>query len=163
MLEVENCMGFPENVKKEPVSRLAMREPVTATADETVREAIVKMRDKNLGCVVVVDQDHKPVGLFAESILTQLVAKDTALLENPLKEHLTERWPWVRLTDPIAYVLEAMNEKNVRFICVIDEEGKLVGLTGQKGLMEFVAEHFPEQVMVQRIGNTPYTKAREGA
>jgi CBS domain-containing protein len=156
-------MGLPENIKNEQVSRLDLREPITVSPDDTVRDVIVKMRKKNLGCVIAVDEQQKPVGLFTESMLTQLVAQDTALLELPLKEHLTERWPWVRMTDPISYVLEAMYEKNVRFLCVVDKDGRLKGLTGQKGLMEFVAEHFTGQVMVQRIGGTPYTQNREGA
>lgn len=155
-------MGLPENIKNEPVSQLALREPITARPDETVRNAVAKMREKNLGCVIAIDEQDQPVGLFTESMLTQIVAHG-GTLDEPLQNHLTERWPWVNLSDPIAYVLEAMNEKNVRFLCVIDEDGKLVGLTGQKGLMEFVAEHFPRQVMVQRIGGTRYTQEREGA
>jgi hypothetical protein len=51
----------------------------------------------------------------------------------------------------------------VRFLIVINEHGQLAGLTGQKGLMEYVAEHFPGEVIVQRIGCKPYTEEREGA
>ena len=40
---------------------------------------------------------------------------------------------------------------------------RIAGLTGQKGLIEFVADHFPGQVMVQRIGGQPYPSDREGA
>ena len=76
---------------------------------------------------------------------------------------MAEQLPWVKLSDPIADVLEAMQLKNLRFLCVIDEEGQLAGLTGQKGLMEYVADHFPSQVMVQRIGSKPYITDREGA
>jgi hypothetical protein len=45
---------------------------------------------------------------------------------------------------------------------VVDEEGKVTALAGQKSLMEYVAEHFPGQVMVQRIGCPPCSE-REGA
>ena len=75
---------------------------------------------------------------------------------------MAKQWPWVQTSDPIVDVLEAMLTKNVRFLCVVDEEGRVVGLTGQKGLMEYVAEHFPGQVMVQRVGCAPYLN-REGA
>ncbi len=53
--------------------------------------------------------------------------------------------------------------KNVRMLCVVDEQGRVVGLTGQRGLMEYVAEHFPGEVMVQRIGQPSYMSDREGA
>lgn len=156
-------MGLPDNMQNEPVSQLSLREPVTTSLDETIRDAILKMREKKLGCVIVIDEERKPLGMFTESMLTQLIAHDPATLDQPLKTHIAERWPWVKASDPISYVLDAMKLKNVRFLCVVDEDGRLVGLTGQKGLMEYVADHFPGQVMVQRIGGTPYTREREGA
>ncbi len=68
-----------------------------------------------------------------------------------------------RLQDDPALVLEVMEAKNIRFVVVLDEAGKVAGLTGQKGLMEFIAEHFPGEVMVQRIGTKHYPEEREGA
>ena len=156
-------MGLYQNMQDEPVSRLALRDPVTVSPDVTVRDAILKMREKNLGCVIAVDDAKKPLGMFNESMLTQLLATTPTILDEPLSKHLSTHWPWVKATDKIADVLEAMQMKNIRFLCVVDEAGCLVGLTGQKGLMEYVAEHFPQQVMVQRIGGTPYSRQQEGA
>jgi hypothetical protein len=60
-------------------------------------------------------------------------------------------------------VLAALEFTNIRFLIVVDDRGRLAGLTGQKGLMEYVAEHFPRQVTVQRIGCKPFLAEREGA
>ncbi len=157
-------MGLQQNFHDEPVSRLSLREPVTAAPSETLRDVIGRMRDKKLGCVIVVDGDDKPVGIFTESALTQLLGRHGGQVVNePIEKHMASPCTWVKLTDPITYVVEAMQLKNVRFICVVDESGRVAGLTGQKGLIEFVADHFPDQVMVQRIGGTPYSNKREGA
>lgn len=156
-------MGLYENMQNEPVSRLAIREPVTAPPGTTVREAIEQMRAANLGCVIVIDKANRPLGMFTEGMLTAILASDRSALDQPLKSQIAERWPWVETTDKVVDVLGAIELKNVRFLCVVDEKGKLVGLTGQKGLMEYVSEHFADQVMVQRIGSTPYTQQREGA
>lgn len=156
-------MGLRENMQSEPLSTLALREPVTAPADATIREAIEQMRSKKLGCVVIVDDAGKPTGMFTESMLTQLLTRDPTDVEQRVADHMAQRWPQVKLTDPIEDVLDALHLKNVRFLCVVDDEGRLVGLTGQKGLMEYVADHFPGQVMVQRIGGTPFPDKREGA
>ena len=156
-------MGLHENMQSDPVGRLALREPVTARAETSLRDAILLMREKKLGCVIVVDESRHPLGMFTESMLTQLLTQNPAAVGDPLIDHVAERWPWVAMTDKIVDVLEAMQTKNVRFLGVVDEDGCLVGLAGQKGLMEYVAEHFPGQVMVQRIGGKPYTSEREGA
>lgn len=155
-------MGLFENMQNEPVTRLAVREPVLCRPDESVRVAVWRMRERGLGCVIVVDNGRKPIGMLTESMITQLLVHEPAALDGPLRACMSETWPWVKQTDPIALVLEAMQAKNIRFICVVDDEGRVAGLTGQKGLMEYIAEHFPQQVMVQRVGSPPFSD-REGA
>ncbi len=156
-------MGLYANMCNETVSRLPLREPVVCRREDTVRRAVQLMRERKLGCVIVVGDDHKPVGMFTESMLVQLLARKPDAINDPVESEMAERWAWVTLSDPIADVLEAMQVKNVRFICVVDDEGRVAGLAGQKGLMEYVADHFPGQVMVQRVGCAPYTHQREGA
>jgi CBS domain-containing protein len=156
-------MGLYENIRHEPVSRLALREPVVVPPDATVRDAVSTMRQRKLGCAIVVDDQHKPVGLFAESKLTRLLSETPAAIYDPIMDHLDKKWPTVSLSDPISCVLAALEFANIRFLIVVDDQGRLAGLTGQKGLMEYVAEHFPRQVIVQRIGGKPYPAHREGA
>jgi CBS domain-containing protein len=156
-------MGLYENFRSEPVSRLALREPVVVGREATVRDAVTRMREQKLGCAIVVDDHRKPVGLFAESKLTRLLSKSPAAVYDPVLEHLDRHWPTVKLSDPISQVLSALELANIRFLIVVDDQGRLAGLTGQKGLMEYVAEHFPRQVIVQRIGGKPYPAEREGA
>jgi CBS domain-containing protein len=156
-------MGLKENLRNEPVSRLALREPVVAGAASSVREGILQMRQRQLGCVIIVDDDRRPVGIFTEGMLRAMLVENPAAVEEPLGDHMNRKARWVRSTDPVMKVLEAMQHEKTRFVGVIDEEGRLVGLTGQKGLMEYVAEHFPQQVIVQRVGVPPYRAEREGA
>lgn len=156
-------MGLKENLRGEPVSRLALREPVVATVEATVRDGILQMRQRALGCVFVVDGEQRPLGIFTEGMLRKMIATNPAAVDQPLRDHMARDVRWVRLADSVAKVLQAMQTEKTRFVGVIDAKGRLVGLTGQKGLMEYVAEHFPQQVMVQRIGGQPYLAEREGA
>ena len=156
-------MGLKENLQNEPVSRLALREPVVANGEATVREGILRMRERELGCVIIVDDDHRPLGIFTERMLRQMMVNNPAAVNEQLRDYMNRDVRWVRATDPIVKVLQAMQFEKTRFVGVIDGEGRLVGLTGQKGLMEYVAEHFPQQVMVQRVGLPPYSTEREGA
>lgn len=154
-------MGLKENLATEPVANLAIREPVALRPGESVRTAIVRMRERRLGCVILTEND-KPVGLFTEGMLTRLLAAGKNVLAESASGHAATDFAIVRKDEPIARVLEAMQRDNTRFVVVVDGEGKLAGLTGQKGLMEYVADHFPQQVMVQRVGSPP-PKHREGA
>ena len=156
-------MGLQENFRNERVDQLTIRDPVTVGADASVRDAVTLMQKKNLGCAIVIDGNRKPIGIFTESMLTEMLSHDADGINDSIKKHMAERFPWVKTTDPIADVLEAMQINNTRLLCVVDEKGRVAGLTGQRGLMEYVAEHFPGEVMVQRIGQPSYLSDREGA
>jgi CBS domain-containing protein len=156
-------MGLQENIRDEPVSKLEVRDPLNVPPTASVRETVGLMRKHDIGCAVVVDDQKKPVGMITESMLAEMVAHGTLRLDDPVSTHMADRVPWVRLSDPIADVVEAMQLKNIRILCVVDDRGRSVGLTGQRGLMEYVADHFPGEVMVQRVGQTPYLADREGA
>ncbi len=156
-------MGLFEDMNKETVSRLELRPVVVIQDGGTVRDVVLQLREANLGCAISLDGDGKPRGMFTEAMLRALVARDPAEIDTPIESHLAKTFPWVKTSDPIETVLAAMEAKNVRFVVVVDDDGKVVGLTGQKGLMEYVAEHFPGEVLVQRVGTKPYPEEREGA
>ena len=107
-------MGLHENMRNEPVSQLALREPVRVVPSDTMRLAIERMREKKLGCAVVVNEDEEPVGLLTESMITHMIAQKIAILDDSVQQHMADQLPWVKLTDPIADVLEAMQLKNLR-------------------------------------------------
>ncbi len=156
-------MNLLEDMLEEKVSDLAIREPVIADPEESIRHSIEMMRASRVGCVIVVDQQNKPKGMLTEAALRQLLLENPTAIDARVGDHAIEPCTLVKVSDPIYHVLEAMQMKNVRFLCVVDDAGVLVGLTGQKGLMEYVADHFPGQVMVQRVGCAPAMHSREGA
>lgn len=156
-------MSLKNNLQTETVDQLNLRKAITISPQSTVRQAVEAMRAGKLGCTIVIDADNKPVGIFTEAILRGELASGPECIETPVSEHMAKEFPWVYANDPIETVLEAMETKNHRFVVVVDSAGRVCGLTGQKGLMEYVADHFPEEVMVQRVGSEPYPARREGA
>jgi CBS domain-containing protein len=157
-------MGLAENLRTEHVGDLPLREAVKVAPENSVAEVIARMREKQLGCAIVVDGDDKPLGIFTERMVIKL------LLEHPLDfgslpvgEHLERDCSILPRTDPLIQVVAAISEHAARFVCVVDESGRVVGLTGQKGVSEYMADHFPKQVMVQKIGGKPGMDQREGA
>jgi CBS domain-containing protein len=157
-------MGLREDILNEPVSRFPMRDAVTVPADTTVMQAVRMMRDVRLGCVFVVDDRGRPVGKFTERQLLKMVC-GCVPLEETVGVHMVPipESGCVRLTDPVVKVLEGMRQTRQRFLCVVDSEGKVAGLTGQKGLMEYLADHFPRRIKVQVMTSKLHMNTREGA
>ena len=156
-------MGLREDMRNEPVAALDLREVITVSRSTRVSEAIALMRQQRLGCVVIVDDENRPLGKFTERLLIDLLLKHPDGLEQPVSGHMAAAWGTVQLDDPIAMVIDMMQAKALRFIVVLDDDGHAVGLTGQKGLMRYVAEHFPRQIKVQRMRSKVGMDQREGA
>ena len=156
-------MGLKNNLQSESVSKLPCREAILIPPETTVRQAVEILQSKQLGCAVVVDAEDKPLGIFTERTLIELLLQQPDLGAILVRDHLEAEWFCVRSSDPIATVLDLVQNRGARFVCELNEHGKVIGLTGQKGLSEYIADHFPEQVMVQRIGGQPGMGTREGA
>ena len=145
-------MGLLRNLRHDTVGRLPLREAVLLKPTAKVRAAIDRMQAKQLGCAVVVDSEGAPLGVFSEHCVVQLLLSDPAAIDrDPVKKHLDIRWAIVRQSDNVATVAQKMHELDIRFVVVTNEQGLVTAVSGQKGFMEFVAEHFP-RVMVQRTG-----------
>ena len=157
-------MGLREDIMNETVSQLPKRRALTVPPDMTIDQACKLMRVDKLGCVFVVDDQGRPMGKFTERQVLKLIC-GCVPLEEPVSKHMVPipECGCVRMTDPVVKVLEGMQQTRLRFLCVVDDAGKVVALTGQKGLMEYVTEHFPRQIKVQMMSSKMHMNTREGA
>lgn len=94
-------MGIYENMHSEKVARLSLRDPVTVMVDGMIYDAIIAMRQRKLGCAIVVDKQKRPLGLFSESELTRLLNENPAVVNEPLAKFYKRDWPTVNISDPI--------------------------------------------------------------
>lgn len=155
-------MGLKHDILNQPVSELELRDLIAVRSTTTVRQALEKLRQKKLGCVVIVDDEGKPLGKFTERLLIKLLLEHPDGLDQHVGDHMASAWDASQQTDPIATVIDKMESKKLRFVVVLDEQGKAVALTGQKGVMEYIVDHFPRQVKVQRMSTEFFTGQREG-
>jgi len=155
-------MGLYENMLNEPVSRLNLREAITVPPAASIRDAVQVMRKHTLGCVVVIDEEQKPTGIFSEAMLRRMITEDPVAINDSICNRMARQFPKVDVDEPVITVMEAMHAENHRFVVVQDATGQIAGLTGQKGLMEYIADHFPELIMTQTAGAKPPSR-REGA
>jgi CBS domain-containing protein len=156
-------MGLRENILEETVAKLPLREVIKVRPSTPVREVAKKMRAKHLGCAILVDAKGKPVGKFTERKLMRLLLENPKNLDEPVEKFSYPSGDPVAVTDSIAKMVQVMQSRQLRFLSVVDGQGRVVALTGQKGLMEYIAEHFPRRVKVERLQSKLSMDDREGA
>ena len=121
------------------------------------------MRNKSQGCAVIVDSGHRPTGIFTERSILKVLMENASLDERLVWEFADPRFFTVNSREPMIRVWEAIQLNDARYVCVTDDEGKLIGVTGQRGIAEYIADCFAKQTTVQRLGSTPWMRQREGA
>jgi len=125
------------DLSTQKVDALMARAPVSVTAETTLREAAVLMRDRSVSCLCVVDGDRL-VGI--------LTTGDVA--ERAVAEGLAGNTPVARIMTPEPFslspsalgsdVLHAMLERGIGHL-PITEAGRLVGIVTRTDLTRFQA------------------------
>jgi len=156
-------MGLSEDVLNDHVSELSLRRLVVAAPQTAVRDVCAMMRDARLGAAMILDDDGQPVGMFNEKLLIRMLHENTAALEEPVENHMTRNLRCVRETDTVAHLITVMQEHKLRWICVVDDTGRATALTGLRGAMEYIVDHFSRHVHTNPLRSRLSMEQREGA
>jgi CBS domain-containing protein len=156
-------MGLRSDILNQPVSSLALRPLITVRPSATVHEAIETMRRARLGCVIVIDDAGKPIGMFNEKMLMRMLLEKPDAISQPIRQHMTRNVWSVIEGDTIARLIGVLQVHKLRWACVCDDSGKATAITGLKGLMEHIVDNFPRQCKVQPIRSNLAIEQREGA
>jgi len=100
---------------------------LTISPQDTVYRALEIMADKNLGALVVVE-DEKVVGMFSErDYARNVVLKGKSSKDTLIKELMSENPCYVRPEQTLSDCMALITEKRRRHLPVLDGE-KLIGI-----------------------------------
>lgn len=117
-----------------PLGQLVKQTPIHVAPETPTRGALEKMAEHHIGCIVVADQDSRPVGILTQSDLLPRVVLPGFELSRPISEVMTAN-PHQLPASASAYdaALE-MATHGVRHLLVTDNEGKLKGVVSERDL-----------------------------
>ena len=156
-------MGLTQDILREPVASVPISPGVMLDGSVRVRDAIAAMRNHQQGCVVVVDSHGRPEGKFTEHQIARLMTQRPGFLNEPVRSFIREAWSQMRQSESIANLIHKLQTYRQRHVIVVDDDGRAIGVVGQKGLMEYLTEQFPRLVKVQQMETKVAMEAREGA
>jgi CBS domain-containing protein len=113
----------------------------TATAAESVHEAAKRMEENNVGCLVIVDETTKPLGIVTDrDIVTRAVVPRLQADETPLSVIMTAEPRSVDESTPIEQAVATMGSVGIRRLVVTGDEGVLVGLLSMDDVIGLIVE-----------------------
>jgi CBS domain-containing protein len=109
--------------------------------DSSVFEALKVLVDKNVGALMVVDDQDKFLGVFSErDYARRVILKGRASKETLIREIMTERPITVCENDSIEDCMVKMTDKRIRHLPVTDEQQRLVGMISIGDVVKFIID-----------------------
>ena len=125
---------------------VCQRHVVTVRRHEELSTAAWMMRERNVGCLVVVDPvdgmgGWTPVGLVSDrDIVANVIARDcdprNVVIEDVMEPHPIT----VRDKTALEEVLQRMRSSGARRILVVDENGRLAGILARDDIFDHLTQ-----------------------
>ncbi len=138
-------MLIEDSLKTDPIRRLNPSLPVELPGSTSVSQAVTKMRELKIGCLLVTN-DGRLTGIFTErDLLLKVMAADGSL-EDPVSEHMTANPVTIQETASISEAILMMLTGGYRNVPVVSAAGKATGIISVKQITEYIVEHYPEEI-----------------
>ena len=150
----------PVAVLDQRVRALLPSLPATVTLGHraSVREALDIMRDNQLSCVLVIEQDQL-VGVFTErDVVTTALSASLDIDHAPLQDVMQPDPVCLGLDDTLADAMHQMAVGEYRHVPVVDEQGRPVALVSMQVIVDTLLAAFPQELL-----NRPPTPAHSDA
>ena len=112
--------------------------PFSLRADDVVQTAVKTMSEKNIGSVVIVDDEMQVKGIVTErDLMRRLLNKALDPNTTPLSVIMTSEVRTGRADEEVIDWLRQMSNERFRHLPVVDEQGRLVNIMSQGDFVSF--------------------------
>ena len=144
------------------IGRIAQRNVDTADPHESVSQAAERMHQRNVGCLIILDDAGHPTGIVTDrDLVLRIVAPGKDAFTTMVKDVMTA-WPVTcKEETPIEEALASMRRLQVRRLPVVGAQGELLGIVTLDDIIQLLAE---EMTSIGRIlsSETPAAAAAAG-
>lgn len=121
---------------------LSGRAPLTVKGSASVLQAARLMHGEHVGCVVVVDEEHHPTGIFTErDLLARIVVTGRDPANVRVDEVMSDTPFLADAEEHVVSISFAMQSRHIRHLPVT-ESGRLIGVLS---LRDLLATHLDEK------------------
>ena len=125
------------------VGLMCVREVDTVLPRATAREAAQRMRDRGVGTLLVVNEQHQPMGLVSDRDLTlrvMAVGRDPAM--TPVVDVMSPMPTAVLESSSMESALAQMRMGRMRRLPVVNGMGRVVGVVALDDILAVLAREF---------------------
>jgi len=130
----------------EPISKVDLQQAAVVPGGTTIVEAVKEMKLKRIGCVLVVDAESKLIGILSNGDLMHEYVGSTLPGDTPVDTIMTPN-PFTGSPElTVQEALELFHSQSFRHMPIVSNGG-IQGILSIRGLISFISEHLPLEVM----------------
>jgi CBS domain-containing protein len=127
------------------IAKICIRDVDTAKEEETVWQAAVRMRQRAVGTLVIVNAAGQPIGIVTDRDLMERVVADARDPSSTLVRKIMTSDPTTITEDePIQVALPRMRRGGFRRLPVVNGQGTLVGLVSMDDILMLLSEELAQ-------------------
>lgn len=131
------------SLMQEQISSLQPDKPLTVERGTTLKQAIQIMRERRIGCVVVIDDASKLAGILTERDLLQKVAGQNLEHSQCMVEDFMSPAPESSKAEhPLAYALHRMIISDIRYLPIVDENDRPEGIISSRDVIAYINNRY---------------------
>jgi CBS domain-containing protein len=155
-------MSLEQDLQAEIVGHLDLSLYLTVEDGTQVKDVLQRMREQRRNCVLVTN-GGRLAGIFTERDVLRKVVNHPETWDGPVVMVMTAMPHTVRSDDLVAQAIDLMNSGHFRNMPVVDSEGKVTGNLTQYAIIQFLCDHFPQEVYNLPPDPDQTANARDGA
>ena len=122
------------------------RQICTISKNQSVRQALILMSEKNISAIIIVDNNDFPIGIFSErDYARKIVLKGKSSKDTSLDEVMTKELITVTRDYKVDQCMEIMNEKKIRHLPVLENK-KIVDIISIRDVLKIMIEEQKELI-----------------
>lgn len=132
-----------EKVRFMSVGQICVRQVDTAKPGETVNVAALRMLQRAVGTLVVVDDAQRPIGIVTDrDLVERVVAKNRSPLDITLRDVMSTNIRTISESSTIKSAVAMMRTNKCRRLPVVDDNQRLIGLISLDDFLMLLASEF---------------------
>lgn len=125
-------------MKKQTIATLILQYKATTTYENTSTiQAIRLMRDNNSDSIIMINDEHKAIGIFTTKDFINLINLN-ASLQEPISKYMTKPVYTLSENSTISEAIDFIRDKHFKRIVVTNENDEITGILTQKELLRII-------------------------
>ncbi len=153
-------MSLEQELQTELVAHLDLAGFSRVVSGHSVRDTLAQMRQDGFN-VCLITQEERLVGIFTDRDVLRRVATAPETWDRPIDEVMTPNPIAVKPDTSAAEALWLMDEKHVRNLPVVGEEG-IVGNMTHRAVIDFLAARYATEVLNRPLDAERFPRKQEG-